>query len=212
MVESQVHSHLKRVAVLWLLNQGCFLADVEVPLSQFGLLRYTEFDNKTTVDAVGVGLRFNAGNGRGENIEGFDPSSLIGVEAGECILRGVEVKVTRGDFRSGFACSGCNYHYLLTPMKMLAPSEVPNGIGLVEYNKHKWGCEPDYDSPNRPYKITGLRVLKHPIYREVPRFQVDGIIAHLSNRTQQQTRQRALENSYIVTARKTAAVSESPNQ
>jgi hypothetical protein len=192
-MESPEHKHLKNVAVLWLLNQGCFLADTEVALSQVGLRRYTDFDNKTIVDAVGVGLRFRAENGKTEGSEDFDPQSLAGSEAGECVLRGIEVKVTRGDFRAGFACSGCNYHYLLTPLRLLAPSEVPKGIGLIEYNKHKWGCEPDDSNPDRPYKITGLRVLKHPIYRELPRFQVDGAVSHLAQRTLQQTRQRALQ-------------------
>jgi hypothetical protein len=194
-MESPEHKHLKSVAILWLLNQGCFLADTEVPLSQVGLQRYTELDNKTVVDAVGVGLRFSVGNGKFEPSEGFDPSSLAGSEAGECVLRGVEVKVTRGDFRSGFACSGCNYHYLLTPIRLLAPFEVPRGIGLIEYNKHKWVCEPDDARSDRPYRITGLRVLKHPIYRGLPRFQVDGAIAHLANRTRQQMHQRALQDA-----------------
>src|SRR4030042_274900 len=101
-MESPEHKHLKSVAILWLLNQGCFLADTEVPLSQVGLHRYTELDNKTVVDAVGVGLRFNAGNGRGDPSEGFDPSSLAGSEAGECGLRGVGVKGTRRGLRAGF--------------------------------------------------------------------------------------------------------------
>jgi hypothetical protein len=179
-MESPEHKHLKSVAVLWLLNQGCFLADTEVPLSQVGLNRYMELDNKTVVDAVGVGLRFNAGNGKGEASEDFDPSSLAGSEAGECVLRGIEVKVTRGDFRAGFACSGCNYHYLLTPLRLLVPSEVPRGVGLIEYNKHKWSCEPNEN---------------HPTYRELPRFQVDGAISQLANRTLQQTRQRALQDA-----------------
>lgn len=81
-MESPEHKHLKNVAVLWLLNQGCFLTDTEIPLSQVGLRRYTEFDNKTIVDAVGVGLRFRAENGKGEGSDDFDPSSLVGSEAG----------------------------------------------------------------------------------------------------------------------------------
>jgi hypothetical protein len=193
-LESPEHKHLKSVAVLWLLNQGCFIADTEVPLSQVGLSRYTELDNKTVIDAVGVWLRFNACNGKGEASDDFDPGSLTGAEAGECVLRGVEVKVSRGDFRAGFACSGCNYHYILTPLRLLAPSEVPRGVGLIEYNKHKWACELDEDHPDHPYKITGLRVLKHPTFRELPRFQVDGAIAQLANKTLQQTRLRALKD------------------
>jgi hypothetical protein len=166
-----------------------------VALSQVGLRRYTELDNKTIVDAVGVGLRFRAENGKGEGSDDFDSSSLAGSEAGECVLRGVEVKVTRGDFRAGFACSGCNYHYLLTPMRLLAPSEVPKGIGLIEYNKHKWSCERDESLPDRPYKFNGLRVLKHPTYRELPRFQVDGAISQLAQKTLQQVRLHAFENA-----------------
>jgi len=194
-MESPEHKYLKSVAVLWLLNQGCFLADTEVPLSQVGLSRYTELDNKTVIDAVGVGLRFNSGNGKGEASDDFDPASLTGAEAGECVLRGIEVKVSRGDFRSGFACSGCNYHYLLTPLRLLAPSEVPHGVGLIEYNKHKWSCETDENHPDHPYKITGLRVLKHPTYRELPRFQIDGAISQLANKTLQQTRDKAFRET-----------------
>jgi hypothetical protein len=194
-MESHEHKHLKNVAVLWLLNQGCFLADIEVPLSQVGLRRYTELDNKTVVDAVGVGLRFRAENGRSEVSNDFDPTSLLGSEAGECILRGVEVKVTRGDFRAGFACSGCNYHYLLTPLRLLAPSEVPKGVGLIEYNKYKWSCEQDDSHPERPYRINGIRILKHPTYRWLPRFQVDGAISQMAQRMLHQTRQKALQDA-----------------
>ena len=194
-MESSEHKHLKNIAVLWLLNQGCFLADTEVPLSQVGLSRYTELDNKTIIDAVGVGLRFNSLNGKCETSDDFDPASLTGAEAGECVLRGIEVKVSRSDFRSGFACSGCNYHYVLTPLRLLAPSEVPRGVGLIEYNKHKWSCEREEKHQDRPYKITGLRVLKHPIDRQLPRFQVDGAISQLANKTIQQTIEKALKDA-----------------
>lgn len=43
-----------------------------------------------------------------EDLEGANPDSL---EYGCNILRGIEVKVSRGDFKNGFICSGCNYHY-----------------------------------------------------------------------------------------------------
>jgi hypothetical protein len=192
-MESYEHKHLKKIAVIWLLNQGCFLADAEVPLSQVGLIRYSNLDNKTVIDAAGVGLRFSKDNGKSKISGQFDPSILESAEVGECILRGIEVKVTRGDYRTGFACSGCNFHYLLTPLKLLAPSEVPKGVGLIEYNKYKWSCELDTTHPDRPYRITGLRILKHPVYRQIPRFQVDGAIAYIVNRTNQWTRQKAFE-------------------
>ena len=63
--------------------------------------------------------------------EGVDPRYL---EVRQNILRGIEVKVSRADFRNGFFCTGCNYNYLLTPMRLVSPSILPTGVGLIEYN------------------------------------------------------------------------------
>jgi hypothetical protein len=205
MGESDEHSHLKDVALLWLLNQGCFMVDKEVPLNQIGLNRYTELDRRTIIDALGIAMRYSTSPDRPEDSEGFDRSALSGMEPGECILRGVEVKVTRSDFRAGFACSGCSYHYVLTPLRLLSPSEVPRGIGLIEYNRHKFSCELDEKRAERPFRITGLRVLKRAEYRRVPRFQVDGTIEVLACRTlgseMRRRFNRALETSSPISSR-----------
>jgi hypothetical protein len=182
MVESPEHIHLKNVALLWLIQQGCFMVDKEVALSQIGLMRYTEFDNKTIIDALGVAMRFSSKMQGSDDVEGFDASALRDMEAGECILKGVEVKVSRGDFRAGFACSGCNYHYVLTPLRLLAPSEVPDGVGLIEYNKHKFRCKAEEGNPVKPFTLEGLRVVKKAMFRRVPRFQVDGAISNIAER------------------------------
>ena len=189
-MESSEHNYLKDIALLWLLNQGCFMVDKEVGLSQVGLRRYTDLDTKMVIDALGVGMRYNRLTGRAEGSEDFDPTALRDLEAGECVLRGVEVKVSRSDFRAGFACSGCNYHYVLTPLRLLTPSEVPRGVGLIEYNKHKFTCEYNGDNTERPYRISGLRVLRRAKYRQVPRFQVDGAIASLAGRSLSSERRR----------------------
>jgi hypothetical protein len=181
--ESEEHNYLKDVALLWLLNQGCFLVDKEVELNQIGLAKYTDLDTRTIIDALGVGMRYKTSAINAEDSDSFDSSALRDMEPGECVLRGVEVKVSRGDFRAGFACTGCNYHYVLTPLRLLSPSEVPKGIGLIEYNKHKFSCEyTEDDQVDRPYAINGLRMLKRAVYRSVPRFQVDGVIASLAGR------------------------------
>jgi len=193
MVESREHNQLKDIALIWLLNQGCFLVDKEVPLSQIGLIRYTNLDMRTVIDALGVGMRHSTLNGHTEGSDDFDPSELNGVEAGECTLRGVEVKVTRSDFHAGFACSGCNYHYLLTPLRLLSPWEVPKGIGLIEYNKHKFTCEYDEKLLDRPYKFDGLRVVKHATYRQIPRFIIDCAIANIARRNLNLTRRRIVD-------------------
>ena len=172
MGESDLHAYLKKVGETWLINQGCFLTGFEVPLNQLGLERFTDLDNKMVIDVLGLGLRY----GHDEELKGP-------YESGRIVSRGIEVKVSRSDFRNGFACSGCNYHYLLTPMRMIAPTEVPSGIGLIEYNKHKFSVDTSEDPQQRPYKISGLRVVKHPKYKMIPRFQIDHVIANLATKT-----------------------------
>ncbi|MCK4438461.1 hypothetical protein KAV47_05260, partial [Candidatus Bathyarchaeota archaeon] len=102
------------------------------------------------------------------------------------VLRGVEVKVSRGDFRNGFACTGCNYNYLLTPMRLVSPGVVPRGVGLIEYNRYKFSCEPvDQDDGNpgrRPFKLRGLRVVKPATYKHIPQFHIDHVIEQISRR------------------------------
>ena len=49
MVESDLHGFLKKVGAAFLINQGCFLVDTEVPLTRFGQRRMGELDG--AVDA-----------------------------------------------------------------------------------------------------------------------------------------------------------------
>jgi len=71
-------------------------------------------------------------------------------------------------------------------MRMLAPYEVPKGVGLIEYNKYKFSCElnidESYEPPNRVFHLSGLRVVKRPIFRNIPQFQIDNAIARMVGR------------------------------
>jgi len=171
----------------FLLNQGCHLVGTEIKLNHFGLKRYSDLDNHTIIDVCGVGLKYLPKGKKHIQREGpinFEIRDDNKYEYGYNILRGIEVKVSRPDFRNGFVCSGCNYHYILTPMRLVAPHEVPRGIGLIEFNKYKFSCEPNaVESRNRvkrPFIIKGLRVIKKPIYRNVPQFQIDNAIEKIS--------------------------------
>ena len=186
MGESPRHRFLKNVGKAFLYNQGCFLVDTEVKLNQLGLKRFVELDNHTVIDVCGVGLKYFPHNKRrlrqGE-FHNFDLANPQKYEYGYNILRGLEIKVSRSDFRNGFICSGCNYHYILTPMRMLAPYEVPKGVGLIEYNKYKFSSELKSDKTNkssiRVFNLKGLRVVKRPVFRNIPQFQIDNAIARM---------------------------------
>jgi hypothetical protein len=187
MVESDLHVFLKRVGAAFLINQGCFLVDTEVPLTRFGQRRIGELDNHHIIDVCGVGERLSRAPRALTLEEGLGSYDC---EVAENVLRGVEVKVSRSDFRGGLVCSGCNYHYVLTPMRLVSPWEVPRGVGLVEFNRYKFSAEPTDEDRIR---FRGLRVVRNASYRRVNRYQVDNATSHIIRRTSEQALNEVLQ-------------------
>jgi len=174
LVESRLHGFLKKVGMAFLVNQGCFLVDSEVPLTMFGQRRLSDLDGRRVIDVCGVGEGFfKPDDGRPEGLW------LGEYELKRNILRGVEVKVSRSDLRNGFVCSGCNYNYLLTPMKLTSPSAMPRGVGLIEYNRYKFSVELDEDGR---FCFEGLRVVRNPSFRRIRHYVVDNATAHIAQR------------------------------
>jgi hypothetical protein len=172
MVESPLHGFLKKVGVAFLVNQGCFLVDTEVSLGRLG--NSHELDGHHVIDACGVGERFFRPQGR-------SLSDFLG-EGGEYevkrnVLRGVEVKVSRSDFMNGFVCSCCNFNYLLTPMRLVAAWEVPRGVGLIEYNRHKFSVELEGEEG---FRFRGLRAVRKAAYRGLRQYQIDNATARIA--------------------------------
>ena len=173
------------MARLLLINMGCHTVEEEVPLNRLGLTPFTGLDNKKVIDVLGVGLRYREPETRGEGFEGFDLGDPQRYLFGYNVLRGVEVKVSRSDYRNGFVCSGCNYNYVLTPTRLVSSRELPRGVGLVEFNRYKFSCglrEEGEARDGRPFNLSGLRVVRRPSYRRVPQFQVDHVVAEVARR------------------------------
>jgi len=184
MVESDLHGFLKKVGAAFLINQDCFLVDTEVPLSRFGQTMLHDLDEHHVIDVCGVGERFFRLR------EGRDELGPGDYEVTQNILRGVEVKVSRGDFRNGFVCTACNFNYVLTPMRLVSPWEVPRGVGLIEFNRYKFDVElTDEDG----FRFRGLRVVKKASFRRTSRFQVDNATAHILRRTSEQAMKEVLQ-------------------
>jgi len=167
MGESDLHAYLKQVGAAFLMNQGCFLVDIEVPLCRYGQQMIHDLDDHHIVDVCGIGERFYNFNdsslGRGE------------YEVTRNILRGIEVKVSRSDFRNGFICTACNYNYLLT---------------LVEYNKYKFSVELTEENK---FQFKGLRVVKKSQHRSISPFQVDNATAYIARRRTNTQLEKILE-------------------
>ena len=202
MGESPSHQYLKQVGALWLYNQMCHLVDTEVKLNQLGLLRYLELDNKKVIDVIGVGLKYFPWSRRKIQDELFDDFELVNPEQydiGYNILRGIEVKVSKSDFKNGFICTGTNYNYVLAPTKLISPSLLPKGVGLLEYNRYKFDItENDLEEnlASRPFKFKGLKVVRRARYRNLPQFHIDhtiSMIAQKRNNNRQETLGQVLD-------------------
>lgn len=181
--ESPLHAFLKRVGSAFLVNQDCFLVDTEVSLSRTGHTH--ELDNHLIIDICGVGERYF--QAEKELLTDYKlPMNGIH-EVKRNVIRGIEVKISRSDFKNGFYCSGCNYNYLLTPMRLVSPWELPEGVGLIEYNKYKFSVELNEER----FSFRGLRVIKKSSYRRVKQHQID-------NATVQMIRRRLNDNREIL--------------
>jgi hypothetical protein len=164
------------------------MVDIEVKLNQLGLLRYLEIDNKKVIDVVGVGLKYFGWSRRKIQDEIYNDFKLDNpedYEIGYNILRGIEVKVSKNDFKNGFNCTGTNYNYVLAPFKLISPSLLPKDVGLIEYNRYKFDVienELEETPSRRPFKIRGLRVVKRARYRNLPQFHIDHVISMIAQR------------------------------
>lgn len=183
MGESPKHAFLKEVGKMLLYNMGCNLVEEEIKLNRLGLIPYTDMDNKKVIDVLGVGMRYTKPrkNTKCTNYYLKNPDKYL---FGYNVLRGIEVKVSRNDFHNGFNVTGCNYNYLLTPMKLVSPSIIPRDVGLIEYNRYKFKCDlnPGENLNSKPFKIKGLRIVKKPRFRRLPQFHIDHAIHQIALR------------------------------
>ena len=167
----------------------CHTVDTEVKLNQLGLHRYLELDNKKVIDVVGVGLKYFPWGKRkiqDEEYDDFKLSKPSQYEIGYNVLRGIEVKVSKSDFKNGFICTSSNYNYVLAPTKLVSPSIVPKGVGLIEFNRYKFNVyeKEDENSNGKPFKLEGIRVIKKAQYRHIPQFHIDHVISMIAQRDQ----------------------------
>ncbi|MHA2393873.1 MAG: hypothetical protein ACXAEX_18230 [Promethearchaeota archaeon] len=171
------------------------MVDNEIKLNRLGLDRYCDLDEHKVIDTLGVGMKYFKARKIKQDLqkcENFELHSLNSYEFGQNILKGVEVKTSRSDFKNGFICSGCNYHYVLTPVRLVAHYEVPEGVGLIEFNKYKFSCKPNPQieeyPESKPFKIKGLRIIKRPRFNHIPQFQIDNAIKEILSRKRYDTR------------------------
>jgi len=78
------------------------------------------------------------------------------------ILRGIEIKVSRKDFKNGFIHSGCNYNYLLIPKGLVEPEEVNKNVGILEVDLQQPTIKTTKWFSHTTYELPCLTIIRKP--------------------------------------------------
>ncbi len=133
MTETLEHRLLKLLGVKYLHKVGCRLVTTEVWVIGDWTIEDTmtrDTDKKRVIDVVGL-----YDQPIYEVVKtyptGYQEKRSNGTKQ---VSKGIEVKISRQDFKTGYVCTGLNYHYLLTPKDMVSLKEIPKHVGLLEYD------------------------------------------------------------------------------
>lgn len=168
MSESKLHRFLKYLGVLYLHDRGCRTVGTEVgPIFRRGnTLDRPKLDRHYNIDVLGVGPipimdTTSTWKWGGKT---YKSQRKIGEKM---VVRGIEVKVSRSDFRNGFVCRGINYAYLLTPMGLVKKKEVPKYVGLLEYD------------PALGIIDHGIRIVKRSRFQDIPKEYMERFVSSI---------------------------------
>jgi hypothetical protein len=149
MGESKLTKTLKMASMLFLKNQLCDEIATEVKIYPTRLV-LNPMDKHYTIDVCGIGVKYRHSQNPNE--------SMIK----EPITRGIEIKISRGDFRNGFIHSGCNYNYLLFPKGLVSRDEVESSVGLIEYDDETFSVKKGVLGK---YYFNGFKIIRSPRYK-----------------------------------------------
>jgi len=158
MGETNLHKYLKCLGIKYLDEQGCGLIATEIYVTKsasdtwingdaelkaridnhtkyLDIARYEQYykeshdsDSKWIIDVLGIGSVNIMAKDESQSNRFYQPMKKIGTEI---LVRGIEVKVSRSDFLTGYVQTGLNYHYVLCPELLVKKSEVPKHVGLL---------------------------------------------------------------------------------
>lgn len=189
MTETKVHKILKEIAMAFLFNQNCFLVATEVHINRGGQKRISELDSHFFIDVCGIGEKYIPLSERiNPHTHNYDTEKYK-----YNVIRGVEVKVSKSDFKKGFIYCGCNYHYLFTPKDLIDPSEVPREVGIVEVDiRHfRSSFQP---APTFRFTFKGLEIVRKPRFRKVEQYQIDQAMSGIAKRSTRELINRVAMN------------------
>ena len=102
------------------------------------------------------------------------------------ILRGIEVKVSRSDFKNGFIHVGCHYNYLMVPKGLVQPTEVHKYIGIIEVDLSNCGVKKF--KFGHGYELIGVKITHKPKRQPVSDLTINRCRSEISTSLTNQTK------------------------
>ena len=188
---------LTKLGYLQLKNMGCFEVSTEVNVPTYYKFPPTIFEK----DPVIVNQRHHIIDLIGIEYEYLPPSkqckekvwSNIFKEMIEQkiikkpILRGIEVKVSRSDFKNGFIHVGCHYNYLMVPKGLIQPKEVHKYVGIIEVDLDNCGVR-KFGGFYSGYELIGVKITRNPKRQPVSDLAIERCRTQISTTLTNQTK------------------------
>lgn len=183
MTETNLHKFLKDIGMAYLFNQNCFLVATEVHVNPHGQRLDSPLDKHFIIDVCGIGEKYIP----------YNPFTERGNNYKYNVVRGIEVKVSRADFKNGFICSGCNYNYLMVPEALVWSCEVPKEVGIIKVDVKKFSVtfEP---APTYRFNFKGVRIVRKPTFKKIEQYQIDNALSSIARRSSRELITRVAKN------------------
>ena len=156
---------LTKLGFLYLKKMGCYAISTEVHLPIHNRL-VEENDSHFTIDILGISKKYIPYKQQKtvKDERGWDKTVKY-----NNVLRGIEVKVSRGDFKNGFIHTGCHYNYLLTPKGLVSPSEIHTSVGLIEVDMEKAVVQKPCHTTmqNQGFYLSGIELRHNPKRKQI---------------------------------------------
>lgn len=172
---------------LYLRNMGCFEIATEVKVPYWILRDFENLqDRHYVIDLVGVSWKYLPPSKQYIKKIKTDTLEWNHKVVKEPIIRGIEIKVSRGDFKNGFIHGGCNYNYLMIPKGLVEKNEVNTDIGIIEVDLDTLSIR-KLRSPYYGFNIEGIEQSRNPKLKPLTEEQMNRIRGQIGYRLTLQT-------------------------
>lgn len=183
---------LTKLGYLHLKNMGCFEVSTEVNVPTY-FMSPSIFE----IDPIIVNQRHHIIDLIGIQYEYLPPSKQYRDENDrriikKPILRGIEIKVSRSDFKNGFIHVGCHYNYLMVPKGLVQPKEVHKYIGIIEVNLDNCGVK-KFGGFYSGYELIGVKIIRNPKRQPVSDLAIEHCRAQIATSLTNQTKRWLIE-------------------